>query len=131
MARAADSIEPSLKDIIESKAPIFLPWSKANIYLGNGFDSRRALENKVPWTGRTPFKDLHLATFQADIHSGHASFKESTSTLTSADSRHLSASLGVTAGCDFASVNVTGSYDETTSNQKGVSELRFTSAEIV
>ena len=41
----------SLRTIVEQQAPIVLPWCKGTIFFGNGFDSRLALENRLPWTG--------------------------------------------------------------------------------
>ena len=109
-----------LEHLVSQKAPIFLPWSKAMIHPGNGFDSRLALDNKLPWTGRTAFDRLHIATFVSEMQSATAVFRESTSSASSADSQHMSANLGVTVGSDYLNVNVTGSYDETISNTVNV-----------
>ena len=118
-----DPSHASLSDLVSEQAPIFLPWCKANIYLGDGFDSRLAIANKLPWTGRSAFDQVHSAAFTAEVDSYAATIRESTSTASKASSEHMSASLGVTVGCDFLSANVTGSYDETTTSNATVGTM--------
>lgn len=52
---------------------------------------------------------------------GRASFKDAESASHTTELSHLSGSLGVTVGCPFLSVSVSGTYDKTVLENEDVS----------
>ena len=111
----------SLKKTTEEHLPLYLPWYKAAITIGTGFDSHIAADNGNPWLPVAAFEHLDTTTVTAAFETGSASFREDTSSSSSSETSHMSGSLGVTVGNDYLNANVTGSFDEMNRKAKSVS----------
>ena len=108
--------QASLQDLVAQHAALFIPWSTgANNNLACGFDSHLALTNRSPWTRSTAFEHSTHPSIVCELGSDTESFRDTGASSSSDKTEHMSASLGVTVGNDYLNVNVTGSYDERSS----------------
>ncbi|EUC40363.1 hypothetical protein COCMIDRAFT_109002 [Bipolaris oryzae ATCC 44560] len=104
-----------LQNLASQGLPLYLPWSKDYIAIGSGFNSASIASSSSPWVSKCPYI-IDNAKCVMEISGTTSSYREGNSFSSVQHSEHLSASLGVTVGCKFLSANVTGSYDETVSD---------------
>lgn len=102
----------SLQNLASQSLVLYLPWSKAHIAIGSGFNWAAIASGSSPWVSKCPYI----------IDGGISSYWEGNSSSSAQHSEHFSASLGVTVGCKFLSVSVTGSYDKSVSDNLAVLE---------
>jgi hypothetical protein len=110
----AGPIRPSISLLARQQLPFLLPWSTVPIPIGTTFFSSRA-SGPAPFANTSPFDAASLSSTRLNFEArkgGQATFTNTSSRHTGHNEEHLSASLGVSVGCKFLSVGVTGSYDE-------------------
>jgi len=116
-----DEKQDPLRSMVAQKSPLFIPYSTDTaVHLGDGFDSRRALNNNPPWTGSSVFVQSEPLDLICELGNSASNFRDSATSSSYSKADHTSASLSITAGTDCLNVNVKGKYEESNSKSSQV-----------